>query len=93
MITACQAKEQTLERLNQIAKEFITNCAEDAIQEAINNGDFVATASFDGVPNPEASGKVVCDLLFDRGFSAEHVYYGLEGESNDNFILISWENA
>jgi hypothetical protein len=93
MMTACQAKEQTLERLNQVAKEFITNYVEGAIQEAINRGDFIAVVAFEGVINPEVSGKVVCDLLSDKGFSAEHVYYGHEKEVKDNFILISWENA
>lgn len=91
MITAAQAKEKTLERIIQIAKEFITNCAVPAIDEASAEGKFTATPSFDGVPNPEITGAEVVKLLKEQGFEAERVYY--DGPNGyDNYILIKWEN-
>jgi hypothetical protein len=92
MITAAQAKEKTREKLTQIAKEFIINCAEPAIDEAIQSGRFFATLSFEGVTNSELTGAEVVKLLQERGFAAEHVCY--DGPNGyDNHILIEWEDA
>ncbi len=91
MITAAQAKEKTMERITQIAKEFILNCAEPAVEEATLVGRFTATPSFKGVPNPEVTGAEVVKLLQEQGFEAEHVYY--DGPNGyDNYILIKWED-
>jgi hypothetical protein len=90
MITAAQAKEKTKERLIQIAKEFITNCAEPAIDEAVAEGKFKATPSFEGIVNPAATGAAVVELLKKEGFEAEHVCYdNVNGYAN--YILIKWE--
>jgi hypothetical protein len=91
MITAAQAREKTLERITQIAKEFITNCAEPAIDEAVAEGKFKATPSFEGVVSPEATGAAVVELLQQEGFKVDHVYYdGPNGYYN--YILIEWED-
>lgn len=91
MMSAAQARQATLEKLNQIAKEFILNCAEPAISEALQSGRFFATPSFKGVPNPKQSGAEVVKLLEEQGFEAEHVYY--DGPNGyDNYILIKWED-
>ncbi len=89
MMTAEQAKEKTKERLTQMAKEFITNCAEPAIEEATKSGKFVATPDFMGIVNSEATGEEVVKLLEKEGFEAEHVMYdNLNGCAN--YILIKW---
>lgn len=89
MITAAQAKQKTMEKVTQIAKEFILNCVEPAIEEAIAEGRFKATPSFDGVPNPEITGAEVVKLLEEQGFEAEHVCYdNLNGCAN--YIRIKW---
>ncbi len=91
MITAAQAKEQTIERLDTAAKEFITNIAEVAIQDAIDEGRFSATTTLDGIRiESEALGTAVVDVLQHNGFEADHIYNkNLGGE--DNYILIKWE--
>ena len=92
MMTATQAKEKTTERLQQLAKEYITNIAEPAIDQAIKNGRFYVTPSFKEVINPEQTGVEVVKLLQAQGFEAEHVYYdGAHGY--DNYILIKWEEV
>ena len=92
MMTAAQAKEKTMEQITQVAKEFIINYAEPAIDEAIKEGKFKATPSFEGMINPMITGaEVVRILTCDHGFEAEHVYYdGPNGCAN--YILIKWEN-
>lgn len=88
-MTAAQAREKTKEKLTQIAKEFILNCAEPAIEEAIAEGRFKATPSFEGVPNSEITGAEVVKLLEEQGFSAEHIFYdNINGYAN--YILIKW---
>lgn len=90
MINAKEARAATNDRLTIIAKEFITNNTGIPIQDAINNGRFYATVSFEGVPNPEKVGAEVVRQLEEQGFEAEHVYYdGYNG--CDNYILIKWE--
>ena len=90
MITAHEAREKTKERLRVIAEEFIVNNTGVPIQEAIDNGKFLCTVSFEGVPNPEPTGEEVVRLLEERGFKAEHIYY--DQISYDNYILIKWED-
>ena len=93
MITACQAKEQTLERLNQTAKEFITNIVDIAIQDAIDEGRFSATATLSGIKiHSESLGEAVTALLIERGFEASHIYNKNLG-GDDNYIYVSWEKA
>lgn len=92
MITAAQAREKTMDTINQIAKEFIINCAEPAIGEAIKEGKFKVTPSFEGVTNPEITGAEVVRLLTNAyGFEAEHVYINCQRDYA-NYILIKWEN-
>lgn len=96
MISAAQAREKTNERLNQIAKEFITNYAEQVIDTAIGKGKFMAAVCLDdvtkGVPTESVVniGKEVVRILkSDYGFEAEHVYR--EGDRDrSNSILIKW---
>ena len=45
MITAAQAKEQTMERITMVAKEFITNEVSQAVQKAIDFGRFSCTVN------------------------------------------------
>ncbi len=92
MISAAQAKEKTMEQITQIAKEFIINCAEPAIEAAIKEGKFKATPSFEGVINPAITGaEVVRILTCDHGFEAEHISYdNVNGYAN--YILIKWED-
>lgn len=91
MIDAKEARAATNDRLAIIAKEFIINNTGIPIQDAINNGHFHTTVSFEGVPNPEKVGAEVVRQLEEQGFKAEHVYYdGYNGY--DNYILIKWED-
>ena len=97
MITASQAKEQTLERLNLTAKEFITNIVEVAIQDAIDEGKFSTTVSLSGLSSgirmhPESFGEAITALLIESGFEADHIYNKNLG-GDDNYIFISWEKA
>jgi hypothetical protein len=90
MMSAAQAREKTMEKITQIAKEFIINCAEPAIDEAVAEGKFKATPSFEGVPNPKILGAEVVKLLEEQGFEAEHICYdNINGYAN--YILIKWE--
>jgi hypothetical protein len=90
MMTANEARVATIDRLATMAKEFIINNTGIPIQDAINNGHFHTTVSFEGVPNPERTGAEVVRQLEEKGFEAEHVYY--DGPNGyDNYILIKWE--
>ena len=59
MTTAAQAREKTMEKINQIAKEFIINCAESAIDEATKLGNFSTSVNFKDVINPAQTGEEV----------------------------------
>jgi hypothetical protein len=59
------------------------------IREAINNGRFHTTVSFEGVPSPEKTGAEVVRQLKEQGFEAEHVYYD-NVNGYDNYIVIKW---
>ncbi len=88
MITATQAKEKTTERLQQLAKEYIINVVEPAIDEATKLGRFVAVTKYDGT---KSSGAEVVKLLEERGFYADHFLYdGHDGYTNH--ITIKWED-
>ena len=89
MMTAKEARAATMDRLVVMAKEFIINNTGIPIRDAINNGRFHCTVSFEGVPNPERTGAEVVRQLAEKGFEAEHVYFdGAHGY--DNYILIKW---
>ena len=91
MIDAKEARAATNDRLAIIAKEFIINNTGIPIQDAINNGHFHATVSFEGVPNPKKVGAEVVRQLKEQGYEAEHIYS--EGLNVcDNYILIKWED-
>lgn len=88
MITAAQAKEKTKEKLQQLAKEYILNTVEPAIDEATKLGRFFAVTKYDGT---EQSGAEVVAILEERGFYAEHFLY--DGPNGyDNQITIKWED-
>jgi hypothetical protein len=89
MMTAKEARAATNDRLVVMAKEFIINNTGIPIQDAINNGHFHTTVSFEGVMNPEKVGAEVVRQLEEHGFKAEHVY--CDGPNGyDNYILINW---
>ena len=80
MITAVQAKEKTKERITQVAKEFIINKVEVAVDEAISFGQFNCTVNHThNVPFQEA----VIELLEKEGFTviAEEGYYDIDWEA------------
>lgn len=87
MISAAQAKEQTKERITQVAKEFITNEVESAIQKAISWGNFHCTVNLKGLCSPTATGAEIVSQLQDLGFVAEHVNCTLDQEG---YIDIKW---
>ncbi len=89
MISAAQAKEKTKERITQVAKEFITNCADAAISEAISMGRFHCTVTLKGVPSPKVTGAEIVNQLRDLGFTAEHISCPLDPEE---YIDIEWED-
>ena len=67
MISAKEARAATNDRLVVMAKEFIINNTGIPIQDAINNGHFHTTVSFEGVPNPDKVGAEVVRQLEERG--------------------------
>lgn len=80
MITATQAKEKTKERITQVAKEFITNEVERAVDTAIGFGQFSCTVNHTHtVPFQE----VVIELLEKEGFTVitEEGYYDIDWEA------------
>ena len=89
MITAAQAREKTKERITQVAKEFIINKVEVAVDEAISMGRFQCTATLKGVPSPKATGAEIVNQLQYLGFIAEHVSCALDSEG---YIDIKWED-
>ena len=89
MITAAQAKEQTMERITMVAKEFITNEVSQAIQKAIDFGRFFCTVNLKGVPNPSVVGVEVVNQLQDLGFIAEHISCPID---TDGYIDIKWRD-
>ena len=81
MMTATQAKEKTKERITQVAKEFITNDVERAVDEAIGFGQFSCTVKHThAIPLQEA----VAELLEKEGFTVitEERYYDICWEDN-----------
>jgi hypothetical protein len=89
MISAKEARAATNDRLVVMAKEFIINNTGISIQDAIDNGYFHTTVSFEGVPNPEKVGAEVVRQLKEQGFEAEHISYdNINGYAN--YILIKW---
>ena len=82
MMTAAQVKEKTKERITQVAKEFILNEIEPAIDEAISFGRFCCTVSINGIINPTVTGAEVVSQLQALGFEAEHI---------EDYIDIKWE--
>lgn len=89
MMTAQAARVATQVQITKIAKEFIINNTGIAIQDAINDGYFSTSVSFEGVPNPEKTGAEVVKQLKLQGFGAEHVYN--TSPNYDNYIIIRWE--
>lgn len=87
-MNATAARAATKVQITKIAKEFITNNTGIPIQDAINDGYFSTTVSFDGVPNPEKIGIEVVKQLELQGYEAQHVY---DPTYNENYIVISWE--
>lgn len=80
MISAAQAKEKTKERITQIAREFITNEVERAVDEAIGFGQFSCTVRHaHTIPFQEA----VAELLEKEGFTV------IPGEG---YYDICWED-
>lgn len=90
MMTAAQAKEKTKERITQVAKEFITNCVDTIVDEAISFGRFRCTVNLKGLTNPKAIGAEIVSQLQDLGFEAEHISCALDTEG---YIDIKWENS
>ena len=79
MITAAQAKEKTKERITQIAKEFITNDIERAVDEAIGFGQFSCIVKHNhDIPFQAA----IAELLEKEGFTVitEEGYYDIDWE-------------
>ena len=91
MITAAQAKEKTIEKITQIAKEFILNEVGDAIQEAIKEGKFSTSVEFGKVSNRDKVGARIVELLEADGFKAEYVCYDNVNGYAD-YIKITWED-
>lgn len=88
MITAAQAKQATIEKLQQLAKEYIINVVEPAINEAAKLGRFYTVTKYDGT---KSSGAEVVNILEERGFYAEHFLY--DGPNGyDNHITTKWED-
>lgn len=90
MIDAKEARANTEAQITKIAKEFIINNVGPAVQEAIDNGSFFATVSFEGVVNPERTGPEVVRQLELYGYRAKHTYYNDHGYSN--YISVDWED-
>ena len=88
MITAAQAKEKTKEIITQVAKEFITNCVDIAVDTAISFGRFHCTVNLKGVPSPKVTGAEIVSQLRDLGFAAEHINCAIDTEG---YIDIKWE--
>ena len=81
MITAAQAKEKTKERITQVAKEFITNEVERAVDAAIGFRQFSCTVNHTHtIPFQEA----VVELLKKEGFNVilGEGYYDIDWEDN-----------
>ena len=92
MMTAAQAKEETMKIVAQAAAEFILNTADSAVSEATLEGRFHTKVPFDVTISPKQTGAEVVRLLEVQGYEAEHVYYdGPNGYVN--CICIKWEDA
>lgn len=88
MITAAQAKEKTREKLQQLAKEYIINVVEPAIDEATKLGRFTVATKYEGT---KSSGAEVVKILEERGFWVDHFLY--DGPNGyDNHITVKWED-
>ena len=79
MISAAQAREKTKERITQVAKEFITNEVERAVDTAIGFGQFSCTVNHTHtIPFQEA----IAELLEKEGFKVilGEGYYDIDWE-------------
>ena len=86
MITAAQAKEKTKERIIQVAKEFITNEVERAVDEAIGFGQFSCTVNLKGVSSLKVTGAEIVSQLQALGFEAKYAF------DHGGYIDIKWED-
>lgn len=89
MITAAQAKEQTKERITQVAKEFIINEVDTAVETAISFGRFSCTVNLKGLVSPKVTGVEIVSQLQALGFEAEYISCALD---HDGYIDIKWED-
>ena len=89
MISAAQAKEKTKERITQVAKEFITNEVERAVDTAIGFGRFSCTVTLKGVTSPKVTGAEIVSQLQALGFVAKHINCAIDTEG---YIDIKWED-
>ena len=88
MMTAAQAKEKTKERITQVAKEFIINVVEMAVDEAISTGRFYCSVTLKGVPSPKVTGAEIVRQLQDLGYVAVHTNCAMDPQG---YIDIKWE--
>ena len=89
MMTAAQAKEETMKRITQVAEEFIINEVSQEVQKAIDMGRFFCTVNLKGINNPTAVGVETVKQLQALGFEAEHISCALD---HDGYIDIKWED-
>lgn len=93
MMTATEARIATESQLTKLAKEFIINTVSHQIQQAINAGQYFATASLigivDPIPNPQKVGPKVVELLEKEGYRAKFNYCD-DGPRCEAYIAIDW---
>lgn len=82
MMTAAQAREKTLEKILQTAKEFRVNSIEPKIDESVGFGSFKCTVKHSHTPTVRDTVK---ELLEKEGYSvvAEPTYYSIAWENNN----------
>ena len=92
MITAAQAKEKTKERITQVAKEFIINEVDTAVETAISFGRFSCTVNLKGLVSQKVTGVEIASQLQELGFDAEYVSNPFDSEGSEGYIDIKWED-
>lgn len=85
-MTAAEAKEKTFERIRVIAKEFVLNTVNPAIQNAINEGRFKTNVLIRDLPSRVAAATEIEKLLREKGFEVEFIAQHGVGE----YFSINW---
>lgn len=88
MMTAYEANKATKDRLDQVAKEFITNVVSEVVRESVEHGAFTATVEIIDPLAERAADNIVSLLRDEYRFKVELTPSVLNSNA---YLELSWE--